>query len=147
MFSRICYYCQKPLFSLGKLAILMKSMQILQKKLMFFCKFKKTLRFFAKNVFTKKIFQKIFTKVYFSQIFFLKKNFFRKIFLILLFKNHFWPKFFYCCWDKFDVQGPLYTCLVAIYMKVCRLCLQYISQNVFFNDFDFLGSYLYEHRW
>ena len=31
---------------------------------------------------------------------------------MLLFKNHFWPKFFCYCWDKFDVQGPLYTCLV-----------------------------------
>ena len=36
MFSRICNYCKKPLFSQGKLSISMKSMQILQKKLTFF---------------------------------------------------------------------------------------------------------------
>ena len=39
----------------------------------------------------------------FSQIFFWN-FFFRKTFLILLFKNHFWPKIF--------LMGPLYTCLV-----------------------------------
>ena len=50
--------------------------------------------------------KKNFSKFCFSQIFFCSGNFFE------FFQNHFWPNFFYCCWDKFDVRGPLYTCLV-----------------------------------
>ena len=73
------------------------------------CSGKKNFRI---KYFGKKCSKFFFSQICFSQIFFWKKIFSGNFFLILLFKNHFWPKFFYCCWDKFDVQGPLYTCLV-----------------------------------
>ena len=73
---------------------------------------------FLKIFFQKRFFKKLFPRT-FGPKFFLKNIFYPEIFLILLYKNRLWPKFFFVVAEinlKFGVHCILVHCILVLFL-------------------------------
>ena len=92
---------------------------------------------FQKKYYTKYFQNFLFPNFVFPKFFLKKRFFYGSIFWFCCSIIIFDQNLFYCCWDKIDVRGPLYTCLVylpsiTLHFESIGMCLKFmISSNAY----------------